>query len=742
MIMGTRCGFPKTALPRVMELPVNPQLQKRIACDHKAMDDAFWDLVSIVGAGKKKRPVKDKEAMFKGAIESVLAALGVAVPPVPEEVDTLHARLEYMLRPSGVMRRRVELIGEWWKETAGPLLGTTKSGDVVAILPGALSGYFFYDPQTGKRVRVNAKTASRLETEAFCFYRALPAKKLNLLDLVIFILRSITAADVAFVLAASLLVSLLGLFTPYMNKQIFDSIIPGGTKGALPPVAALLVGAAIGASLFGLTRSLVLMRLRDKINLAVQNAAMARLFAFPVTFFKDYTAGEIANRAMSVNSLSSMLSDTVLTSGLTALFSFVYIFQMASLAPALVLPGLLVILCMLAFTVAIGLVQQQLFQKRMKLAAKMDGFVFGLLGGIQKIKLAGAEKRAFARWASEYREIGKLTYSPPMVLRLHGAILGALTLGGTLVLYYFAATFKVAPSDYIAFNLAYGAVSGAILSLAGAAMTMANVKPLFKLVQPIFEAVPETGAGKKQVVSLSGRIEVSNVTFRYTKDGPIVLNNISLRIEPGEYVAIVGRSGCGKSTLMRILLGFEKPESGAVYYDGYDLETLDLRSVRQCIGVDLQDGKLFSGDIFSNIIITAPWSTLEQAWEAARLAGLEEDIKAMPMGMHTLISEGSGGISGGQKQRILIARALVSKPKIILFDEATSALDNITQKHVATSLASLGCTRVVIAHRLSTVKECDRILVMDGGRIVEEGSYEELMARKGLFYELAARQIT
>ena len=247
----------------------------------------------------------------------------------------------------------------------------------------------------------------------------------------------------------------------------------------------------------------------------------------------------------------------------------------------------------------------------------------------------------------------------------------------------FCRHFKVAPSDYIAFNLAYGAISSAILSLAGVAMTMANVRPLFKMVQPIFTAVPETGSGKKQVTSLTGNIEVSNVTFRYTTDGPVILNNISLRIEPGEYVGIVGRSGCGKSTLMRILLGFEKPESGAVYYDGYDLETLDLRSVRQCIGVDLQNGKLFSGDIFSNIIITAPWSTLDQAWEAARLAGLEEDIKAMPMGMHTLISEGSGGISGGQKQRILIARALVSKPKILLFDEATSALDNITQKHVA-----------------------------------------------------------
>ncbi len=317
-----------------------------------------------------------------------------------------------------------------------------------------------------------------------------------------------------------------------------------------------------------------------------------------------------------------------------------------------------------------------------------------------------------------------------------------MTLGGSLILYFFAAVHNVAPSDYIAFNLAYGAISSAILSLAGVAMAMANAGPLFKLIEPIMEAVPETGAGKKQVTSLSGRIEVSNVTFRYAKDGPTVLNNISLRLEPGEYVGIVGKSGCGKSTLLRILLGFEKPESGAVYYDGYDLETLDARSVRQCIGVVLQNGKLFSGDIFSNIIITAPWSTLEQAWEAARLAGLEEDIKAMPMGMHTVISEGSGGISGGQKQRILIARALVAKPKILFFDEATSALDNITQKHVVDSLASLGCTRLIIAHRLSTVKECDRILVMDEGRIVEEGTYEELMARKGLFYELAARQIT
>jgi ABC-type bacteriocin/lantibiotic exporter with double-glycine peptidase domain len=236
-------------------------------------------------------------------------------------------------------------------------------------------------------------------------------------------------------------------------------------------------------------------------------------------------------------------------------------------------------------------------------------------------------------------------------------------------------------------------------------------------------------------------IEVSNVTFSYTKDGPPVLRNLSLKVEPGEYVAIVGRSGSGKSTLMRLLLGFETPNSGAIYYDGHDLKTLDVRSVRQCIGVDLQDAKLFLGSIYANIIITAPWATLEDAWEAARLAGVHEDIRAMPMGMHTLISEGGGGISGGQRQRLLIARAIIAKPSILLLDEATSALDNITQEAVIKNLAKLKCTRVVIAHRLSTVQGCDRILVMDEGTVVEEGTYDELMARKGLFFEFASRQI-
>jgi NHLM bacteriocin system ABC transporter ATP-binding protein len=723
-------------------LAFDEQLLKRMNNDDKAMKNAFSDLISIAGGKREPLPgEKEKAETEAEAIDEILAFLEVKAARVPEDADS-NDRLEYLLRPAGIMRRRIELTGEWWKDTAGAILGSTRTGSVVAILPDFPSGYSFFDAETGKRVRVNRKTSILLNTDAFCFYRALPAKKLQLGDLGRFILRSVTTADIAFVLAASLLVSLLGLFTPFINKQIFDSVIPSGAKSDVFPVAALLTGAALGSSLFGITRSLVLMRLRDKINISVQTAAMARIFSLPAEFFKEYPAGELSTRAMSINQISSMLSDTVLTTGLAAIFSFVYLFQMAGFAPALVTPGVAVLLGMLVFTVLTGLLQQKFSKRQLELSAKMSGLVFGIFNGIQKIKLAGAEKRAFAKWAEKYKEIGRLTYSPPALLRLNPAISGAFALGGTLLLYYFAGANNISQSDYIAFSTAYGAVSGAVISLAGVIMTFAGIKPLLDMVKPIFDAVPEIGGGKKTVASLSGSIEISNVTFRYTQDDPNILDNFSLSVRPGEYVAIVGRSGCGKSTLMRLLLGLEKPQAGAVYYDGCDTETLDLPSVRRCIGVALQNGKLFSGDIFSNIIINSPWSTLEEAWKAARMAGLEDEIKAMPMGMNTLISEGSGGISGGQRQRLLIARALAVKPQILLFDEATSALDNLTQKHVADSLAELGCTRVVIAHRLSTVRNCDRILVLEAGKIAEEGSFEELMEKKGRFYEFAQRQIT
>ncbi len=718
------------------------QLQKRLENDQKAMEGSFYELAVIVGNKREEiLQSKEKQPAVKGEIERILTFLRVKVPSLPEGVTDVNEQLEYMLRPSGVMRRRVELKGSWWKDGTGPLLGSTISGEAVAIMPRFPSGYEYFDADIGKKVKVNAKTADRLNDEGFCFYRPLPAKKLSITDLVFYILRSISHSDIALVLGASLLVSLLGMFTPYMSKQIFDSVIPSGTKSDVFPVAGLLIGATLGSVLFGITRSIVLLRFRDKISMSVQSAAMARVFSLPATFFKDYSAGELSSRTMSINQLCSMLSDSVMTSGLTALFSFVYIIQMQTFASSLVAPAMLIIISMLVFTILTGLLQIRLLTKQTKLSAKMNGLVFQLFNGIQKVKLAGAEKRVFSKWVEKYKNLGKVTYSPPLLLKIQGAVSGALTLGGSLILYYFAARSNVSVSNYIAFTVAYGSVSAAILQLSEIVMSLANIKPLLEMVKPILETVPEIDETKKIVTGLSGSIEMNNITFRYTENGPAILNNLSLRVKPGEYVGIVGKTGCGKSTLMRILLGFEKPESGAVYYDGSSLESLDVRSVRQNMGVVMQSGKLFSGDIFSNIIVTAPWLTLEDAWQAARMAGVEEDILAMPMGMHTVISEGSGGISGGQRQRIMIARAIAAKPKILFFDEATSALDNITQKIVSESLATLNCTRIVIAHRLSTIKMCDKILVFDRGVIVEEGTFEELMAKEGLFHEFASRQM-
>ena len=336
----------------------------------------------------------------------------------------------------------------------------------------------------------------------------------------------------------------------------------------------------------------------------------------------------------------------------------------------------------------------------MELDAKNDGLSFALINGVQKIKLAGAEKRAFARWASSYSEAASLRYDPPLFLKISGVITLAVSLAGTLLMYALAVKSGVSPSEYLAFNAAFGMVSGAFSALSGMALTIAQIRPLLELAEPILKTEPESADNKTVVTRLSGSIELSKVSFRYRESMPWVIDGLSLKIRPGEYVAIVGSTGCGKSTLMRLLLGFEKPEKGAVYYDGKDLEKLDLRSLRRRIGTVMQSGSLFQGDIYSNIVISDPRLSLEEAWEAAEIAGIADDIRAMPMGMQTLISDGGGGISGGQKQRLMIARAVAPKPKILMFDEATSALDNKTQKQVSDALDRLKCTRIVIAHQI------------------------------------------
>ena len=435
-----------------------------------------------------------------------------------------------------------------------------------------------------------------------------------------------------------------------------------------------------------------------------------------------------------------MLANFMFSLGLTGLSSLMYVNQIFNFAPSLVIPSIIIIFVSILLSVMSSTLQIKISGEQMKLAAEGSGLSYALVTGIQKIKLSGAEKRAFSKWLNHYARESEYVYNPPLFLKVNSVLVTAVSLIGNIVLYYIAVRTNIGQSNFFAFNTTYGMVMGAFSSLATMALSVARLRPILEMAEPILEEVPEIAENKEIITNVRGNIELSNVFFRYDEKSPYIVNNLSLKIKAGEYVAIVGKTGCGKSTLMRLLLGFEKPEKGAIYYDGKDLERIDLKSLRRKIGTVMQSGGLFQGDIYSNIAISKPSLTLDEAWEAAEIAGMADDIRDMPMGMQTIISEGQGGISGGQKQRIMIARAVAPKPKILFFDEATSALDNKTQKQVSNALDALKCTRVIIAHRLSTIKHCDRILVLEGGKIIEEGTYDELVAKNGFFAELVERQ--
>ncbi len=712
------------------------QIEKRRRSDDEMFRDAFSDLLSVIGVNAAK-----SRKQVTGAVAEILRYLGKEVPEVPENITDLDSQLEYMLRPSNTMRRRVELKGKWWEDATGCFLGSTKDGDIVSILPGKWSGYFYRTPE-GEEIKVNEKTAKNLNLDAFCFYKSFPLTSLRIRDLIKFMISNISKADIFFIVSAAVFMQILGMFTPYVTSVVYNILIPSGSDSLIFPVASLMVGVTLGSLILGVSNKIVTNRFQGRLVLTVNSAIMIRLFSLPTTFFKNYTAGELASRMGYISVLCQKIVNAVLATALPAMFSLGYLFQMYQYAPSLVIPGLVIVIVNIIYLVVITLLRQGIYRKKLDISPKLQSLVYALFGGIQKIKVTGAEKRAFAKWAQQYSEVEKLDYSPPFIIKISGVISLVISSLGTICLYYFAIASGVSRGDYIAFSSAFGLISSALISLSEVTLDFANLGPILDLIKPVMKEKPESSEGRKIPTSISGDIEISNVTFKYSEDGPVILDDLNLSIKKGEYLAIVGKTGCGKSTLIRILLGFEKPQQGTVFYGGKDLANLDLRSVRQKIGVVMQNGSLFPGDIFSNIIVTSPWKTLDDAWEAAKIAGIDEDIKAMPMGMHTVISEGSGGISGGQKQRLMIARAIISKPQVLIFDEATSALDNITQSHVAKSISSFNSTRIVVAHRLSTIKNCDRIIVLDQGKVAEEGTYEELMEQKGQFYDLAIRQVT
>ena len=717
------------------------QIRDRRQYDDEAFSEAFANMASAVMGRRISAAVSDDRRAAKTAIDDILKYCGVKSREVPDSITDVNEQLEYILRPYGIMRRTVRLEDGWYRDAIGVMLGSFReSGKAVALIPGGLSGYTYYDPETGRRKRIGRKEQHLFGEEAVVFYKPFPLKKLSLSALTGYIVRTLSASDYIMIALATLALSLLGMLSPVISKLLFAQVLPSGSVRLLMAMAVFSVCVSVSMLLVSAVRDMLLARIGTKLSISVDAAAMMRIMSLPADFFRSYSAGELANRVSQIGVLCRMLVSTVLSTGFTSLFSLIYISQIFAYAPALVAPALVIILATVVLSLLSSLIQMKVSARQMELSGRESGMTYALISGIQKIRLAGAEKRAFARWGDLYAESARLAYDPPVFLKLNSVISLAISLTGTIVMYYMAVRSGVSVADYYAFSTAYGMVSGAFMSLAGIALSAAQIRPILAMVKPFFDEVPEISDGKQVLTRLSGGIELSHVSFRYSDDMPLVIDDLSLKIRPGQYVAIVGKTGCGKSTLLRLLLGFEKPQKGAVYYDGRDLEKIDLRSLRRRIGVVTQNGKLFQGDIYSNIVISAPWLTQQDAWEAAELAGIAEDIRKMPMGMNTVISEGSGGISGGQKQRLMIARAVAPKPRVLMFDEATSALDNVTQKKVSDALEQLKCTRIVIAHRLSTIRQCDRIIVLDNGKIAEDGTYDELIAADGAFAELVARQ--
>ena len=717
------------------------QIKQRKKTDDAILEEAFVGMADAVLGTKMSEAYKSDAEKADSAVDEILRYYKIKPVEVPENFKNIHDRLEYLLRPHGIMRRNVTLPKGWYKDAIGAMLGIRKEdGGVVAFIPRGLSGYTFLDPQSGKWVKLSKKNEGLFEPEAICFYKPFPLTKLTLPILFKYIVETLSVSDVVLISAATLAVTAMGMFAPKLNNILFSTVIESQSIRMLVGITVFMLCASVSTLLFQTMKALLSARVGTKLELSVQAATMMRILSLPADFFKQYSTGELSSRSQNIQALCSMIVSTLFNTGLASLFSLLYIGQIFTYAPALVTPALGIILVTIAVSLITTFWQMHFSKKQMELGAKESGMTYSLITGIQKIRLSGAEKRAYARWSSLYSKLVKVTYNTPMFLRVNSAITLAISLTGTIVMYYAALRSNVSVADYYSFSAAYGMLSGAFLSLAGIATTIANFKPILEMAKPIMDTVPEVSEGKQVIDRLSGGVELNNISFRYNENMPLVIDDLSLKIRSGQYVAIVGETGCGKSTLMRLMLGFEKPQKGAVYYDGKDLNSIDLRSLRRKIGVVLQNGKLFQGDIYSNIVISAPHLTMDEAWEAAEMAGIAEDIRRMPMGMHTIISEGSGGVSGGQRQRLMIARAIAPKPKLLMFDEATSALDNITQKIVSDSLSKLKCTRIVIAHRLSTIRQCDRIVYLEKGKIVEDGTYEGLIAQNGKFAALVERQ--
>ena len=728
------------------------QRQRIFQAKQRSIAAAMLGFGKLLGhAGNSDQLADKEETPLQLATKLVAEHCGASLE-IPEHVSGESAGeiINILARRNGIKTRDLVLTPDWWRRDGPSFIGFKTGVDntsrPLAILSDWRGRYRALDPETGGGV-LNAATAKDIALHGVALYTPLPKRVEDKGALFRYAMQQ-RGDDLRLLIGAGILGGLLALMIPILTGQILANFIPRAEIALWVAALCALLLVAVGCALFEIVRALSLLRLEGRVDERLQSAIWSRLVSLPAPFFRNYTAGDLADRANGISELRQMLTGAVTQAALSGVFS---IFSLALLfyyswTLTLTVCALLLLLAGAIWFFSLG--QLRHYREVFRTHGALYGFVFQMISGLAKLRVAHAENYALTHWAERYarqkqENLAALYWAAGQFVT--GSVFTPLALILVLAFVHYQLLGGVEQpgfdlADFLSFNAAFAQLTVAVIGLTNAATTFVSALPLFERVQPILAAEPELSSEGVDPGILKGELEFANVSFRYAEDAPVVIDNMSFRINQGDYVAFVGSSGCGKSTIYRLLLGFEQPASGTVFLDGHDLASLNLTEVRRNMGVVLQNGRIMAGSIFENIAGMSPL-TLNDAWAALRAAALEDDIRAMPMDIRTIVPEDGAGFSVGQKQRLLIARALARKPRILLFDEATSALDNRSQATVQAALKKLNVTRIVIAHRLSSVRDVEKIYVVQHGSIVESGDYEQLMAQDGVFAALSRRQL-
>jgi len=749
------------------KLSLNEEKQAAAFTEQQKRSEEVFDksLRSIVSVVNSKTGAED---CYEADDQSIVKAFKIVSSKMNLTAQTIHGKdypssrtgIQQLAKDNTIRVREIVLQNNWHNNDNGHLIAFLSKEEIpelskdydlenncvpVALIRTNYSGYIMINPQDNSQTPVSEENINRIYPKAFMLYKALPDTKLKFKDILAFVFTDIKWDIVRFA-SLALMCTLIGLITPEITRNFVDYVIPNAAKNQAMLITIMIIVIGLSSLAAGIAKELASLRMGTRSANSLDSAVIDRMLKLPVNFFKDYNAGELSDRIAGVSTMQQQIFSMFMSVAMNFIFCFIYIIQMFRYCDYFAWKAALFCLIPVTFSVVSCLITYKAEKELLQSGGKISGMLLQFLNGIEKITNSNSRKRVFAQFEKENIRQNKIAYQMTTIQNYFGLINVIFPTLVSIFLYYFYGKAVreqniqgLSTGTFMAFLSSFGSFQNAILGITGALLGIRNLFPMGKRVAPILQAEPEIEESKPSITSLKGKIEINHLNFRYDSDGPLILNNINMTVNPGEFVAVVGSSGAGKSTLLRMLLGFEKPESGSIFYDEQDMNSYDIGSIRRQMGVVLQNDTVLAGSILQNIVGSSGKKE-EDAWEAARKVAFDKDIAAMPMGMFTMIPAGGLSLSGGQLQRLIIARAIIRNPNLLIFDEATSALDNITQSIVRQSLDELKVTRVVIAHRLSTIINADRIYVMKNGEIIETGTYDELMNQQGWFYQMAQRQ--